>query len=78
MSYQPLNHNALFDRLGSRFVKTALVNGEFFGETKDRAQLWLQQHKDERKIKILLWTLIVTLFGGVFAGIVALVINIFG
>lgn len=78
MSYVPLNHSALFDRLGPKFVQAALVNGEFFGETKDRAQIWLKEHKDAKKIKLLLWTIIATLFGSSIAAVGALAIDFFG
>ena len=75
MSYVPLNYSAMFERLGPKFVQDALINGEFFGETKDRAQLWLQQHKDERKIRWLLWTIAATLFAGSFGGIATLIVR---
>ncbi len=72
MSYVPLNYNAFFERLGPKFVQNALINGEFFGETKERAQFWLKEHKDARKIKLILWTMIVTLFAGAFGGVATL------
>lgn len=76
MSYVPLNHSVFFDRLGAKFVQAALINGEFFGETKDRAQIWLQHHKDSQHRKWVVWTIIGTVAVGLIGAAATLLASL--
>ena len=46
MTYQPRDHDKLFNALGVNRVRRALVNGELRGISADRAKVWLEGRRD--------------------------------